>query len=846
MITQSYLQYLLQDEESLRQYFNRSKPVTLDLVKRSLMLIERKNNVFIPDHYYRLGQDKSFEGIHLFNELFTIGMSRFADEYLEYNLHDLRVHTKAEKQNEWQLILPFIPPLLMQSIILWKYTFAERTSYLTYISQVLKRNIVYTAIPQPYILQVKQLVEEKHGLYDLHIHLNGTLETDIVWQDYLKYPDLAYKDFASALSNEKVKEQYLQHAPFLDVDNFRDLLYIARKLRHRLIGYIISHQPIWENKCYVKSEQDINSQRASCWNLPNVIQDINKQSICQPSPEEHPLAMLVSEDCNYMYLECLFYIQTLDYMYKHPNVYIVGNLFHYYLLILGQVNRMLVQQTYCNGFEEFQKYTLNNFRGFSESYYKRRFLQLSGNDLTNIRFLEGRFAPKNTLAKDHQQINKIKEGWDVLHKKRKNVNEGQYLEKSLQMQEKLSLEKIPFTNDRFRFMKGLFQKEDVSQLSLVAHFIKTPDNHPDPFIRFREKRRELMQKAVVLVNLLNSKSENSRLVRSIDAASSEFDTPPEVFSTCYRYLRKHGYTHFTYHAGEDFFHILSGLRAIFETIYYLQLKRTDRIGHAVACGVSVDVWLQNIGTEMLIRQGEYLDNLLFAYHMISQYGDPELKLLMPTIAQKVENLCTDIYGKFYPISLQIQAWLMRGENPEEVLEEYMKRISDQEYILRRAQINRQEWFQKGVFEQRRQYSKEDLFLHYHCLATSERYNRIIKIETEDIFDRNALTKMQLIILKYLHTNEIVIETLPTSNVIIGHHHGFETYHLYNWCKWRKEGHPIPPIVVGTDDAGIFATNIYNEYCNIYCQLVYTQQMNLNDAINFIKELDYNSELYKFT
>ena len=65
-------------------------------------------------------------------------------------------------------------------------------------------------------------------------------------------------------------------------------------------------------------------------------------------------------------------------------------------------------------------------------------------------------------------------------------------------------------------------------------------------------------------------------------------------------------------------------------------------------------------------------------------------------------------------------------------------------------------------------------------------------------------------------------------------------------KWRKEGHPIPPILLGTDDAGIFATNIYNEYCNIYCQFVYTKKMDLNDVIHFIREIDYNSDLYKFT
>lgn len=240
MITESYLRYLLQDEVSLRQYFYRSEPATLDLVKRSLMLMERKNNVFIPDHYYRLGQEKSFENIHYINELFTIGLAQLSEEYLEYNLHDFKVHSKAEKQNEWQLILPFIPPLILQSIVLWKYTFPECTDYATYINNTLKRNIAYTAIPQPYILQIQQLVEEKHGLYDLHIHLNGSLETDIVWQDYLKYPDLAYQDFVKALNIEKVKEQYLEQAPFLDVNNFRELLYIARKLRQKLINYLLS------------------------------------------------------------------------------------------------------------------------------------------------------------------------------------------------------------------------------------------------------------------------------------------------------------------------------------------------------------------------------------------------------------------------------------------------------------------------------------------------------------------------------------------------------------------------------------------------------------------------------
>lgn len=52
-------------------------------------------------------------------------------------------------------------------------------------------------------------------------------------------------------------------------------------------------------------------------------------------------------------------------------------------------------------------------------------------------------------------------------------------------------------------------------------------------------------------------------------------------------------------------------------------------------------------------------------------------------------------------------------------------------------------------------------------------------------------------------------------------------------------------MLGTDDVGIFATNIYNEYCNLYCQLLYKKQWNLNEIMDVIRELDYNAKIYRF-
>ena len=50
--------------------------------------------------------------------------------------------------------------------------------------------------------------------------------------------------------------------------------------------------------------------------------------------------------------------------------------------------------------------------------------------------------------------------------------------------------------------------------------------------------------------------------------------------------RYSGITHRSYHAGEDFHHILSGIRAMFDAIELLDLCEGDRIGHGTAMGIS--------------------------------------------------------------------------------------------------------------------------------------------------------------------------------------------------------------------------------------------------------------------
>lgn len=122
---------------------------------------------------------------------------------------------------------------------------------------------------------------------------------------------------------------------------------------------------------------------------------------------------------------------------------------------------------------------------------------------------------------------------------------------------------------------------------------------------------------------------------------------------------------------------------------------------------------------------------------------------------------------------------------------------------------------------------------------------MITINPFRILKKEQVEELQIKLLQIMSDKQIVIETLPTSNIRIGYHKDYSTYHLMNWIKWKKDGKNIPSIVVGTDDTGIFSTNIYNEYANIYCIMVNAHKINRSEAMDTIKEFDENSRIYRF-
>ena len=132
----------------------------------------------------------------------------------------------------------------------------------------------------------------------------------------------------------------------------------------------------------------------------------------------------------------------------------------------------------------------------------------------------------------------------------------------------------------------------------------------------------------------------------VDAAASEL-MQDRRFCTNVSFLRNQGVKHFTFHAGEDFSHLVSGLRTIVEAVIFLDLWPGDRLGHCTAIGISPDLWIRRIGKICYLPQGEWLDDLVFVWKLIRESKHEGLQHLVLPLESEIAEYSYKVYGKYY-------------------------------------------------------------------------------------------------------------------------------------------------------------------------------------------------------
>lgn len=475
-------------------------------------------------------------------------------------------------------------------------------------------------------------------------------------------------------------------------------------------------------------------------------------------------------------------------------------LFWAYLILKNRIRRFLVQYNSGVGFGNFNYYEKRKkiFIPRNSQLYplvdQLAVATFMGNTPDN-RYLETRIAPDNTVPISIQ-----------LHQKRKVLGD-----------------------------EKAFPDSKSWNYDFVFHFIKTKPTRKElrnPLqCRNYSCRNATEFAARAIAKYATAKISDTKKLVGIDAANSEMNCRPEVFSQAYRMLRDipmivydKGLTKIisrksigiTYHVGEDFYDIVDGLRALDEVFRFMQYQRGDRIGHGLVVGTDVKKYYEARHFTIMAPRQVLLDNIVWLHHYMD-ICNIHCKSLNLFLEEQYER----IFRVLYPheslpmMSTYFASWKLRGDNPVsksksngmDVWHNY-GRTPGVEYALARMNVAAHRLWYK---------------YHYDVYAKEEGEKSIVlKIEKNLQHDWvNTITKIQRYFLDLIIKKEISIETNPTSNVQIGE---FNRYDELPIRQWETVGQNISPeqhvnVSINTDDKGVFGTSIEREYALMFAAMI---------------------------
>lgn len=821
------LRQVLCDREVLRGYRLGQSP-SVELLLRRAFVAERGGDTSLPDHVYRNWRQHRLASVTDLRGLVLRVLEDYSARYLEFRGE--RLHVAFDRFGAWQDELARLSPLPFIARALWRQFGAPDGFGVGTLEDYARAHLGrfrYTALLTPYAQPVDDLIR-RDGLYETHIHLNGSTELDTIWQTALRDPAGFSRELVDALTpghatnREMLYELYEQVEPDLRPTEVAIRIERARRLRMAMVRQLLR----------------IGGDDDGHWSIERLMGEDERPAFERRMGNNHPLTELTGlRGTSPLQTELLFLIAVIGSIERTPEEGWLATALHAYLLVLNAtVLPLTVQQVAQKGFDQFQKFTFTNARSKDEKEYENRFHQLCSDAPGDIALLEGRFSPPDRPEKAERLFVSILRGYVAYRRAvsggagRDGADGGTGNDRRPPPVTLATLpEEIEAAVGRGRPI-----------LRLVAHFIKRDDlTHPgpSPVCRFSGLRQDIFRCWLLLRQLRDERPLVRHFVTGIDAAANEIHTPPEVFAPLFRAARRAGFVHFTYHVGEDFEHLLSGMRAVQEAMDFLDLRNGNRMGHATAIGIDPELWLERMPQRLSLRIGDHLDNLLFAYSMLMQRGDGGL---LPRLADEIGGLAWRVYRRPVDLNLLLSAWRLRHLDPLQL--ETLHRGGPEplpDDAVAELELLRSKQSENDPALQ--------LFADYHAQETVRRArDEFVEVEADRI-PAADLRWMQDRILADVVRRHVVLETLPTSNVRISFYRNHGEHHVLRWVGLDPKGEgangPRPSVSVGSDDPGIFACSLRGEYMHLFRE--FRKRTNEAEAMRLIRELNETGRLYGF-
>jgi len=414
----------------------------------------------------------------------------------------------------------------------------------------------------------------------------------------------------------------------------------------------------------------------------------------------------------------------------------------------------------------------------------------------------------------------VKATWNIIHyEKRKKLSESQ--KRAIGEMIRKKNPSIPTVGIVFHFLKSEYY-EDLSGYECWWNVLKHPGKHT----RYKLMRRYFMADiAMAIEEVRRTIPKLNEYVVGIDAASDENATEPWMFSMVYKEMRtwksqkpivkrqggSDNFEHiqsigFTYHVGEDFRHLISGLRHVDEVIEEFGYRAGDRLGHALVLGIDVEKWVDRNEVVALPRL-EYMENMLWMWGINTCEGI-ELPIQLEVLEDKIIGIAKNIYGPDAPVTVKMlyTAYKMKFDVGNKEISRHRKdrccRLRSLCRCTRSAEEDSTVW------------NSEMLLLTNYCPVYEKLYSEKELVEV-DKRELSLFRNLQEYLIGKVETTGIYIETNPTSNLSIGELEDMDKHPIFSLNQINgQSGHQVL-VTINSDDPAVFNTNVENEFAYIY-------------------------------
>lgn len=661
------------------------------------------------------------------------------------------------------------------------------------------------------------------GLNETHLHLNGCRYPEEEWLSAIyDIAGFAKNEFKAYNADRRMQEHYASINPLLTPKILVNRMKLAKVLRETAIRLVewsndTSSTPESAEKLLQAAEEHIKrySMNPDFFTIPDSTIEV-PQNLQLRVKQEMRMWMdafrLLNKGSNFAYQGALQLI------------------LHLYLLLENENIALNYHSEGRKGFEAFsvsnehQKLSVGNAEYYENTFYNM--IKTAG----GRNYIEARVTPKALREKKYLFLHSYSRAWNQRRAE---------LEQEMRMRGDLLPQALP-----------------QPQLVLVGHMIKTP---PKQKIKtppeqnkvllqsplFEAEFRTHMNEAALMAEDARYLMERRRIPVGIDAANSEMNQPPEVFAPAYRlFEQKSGISHKTYHCGEDFLHLISGIRAVYDSVTFLDLRNGNRIGHGISIGIHPGEWVGSMPSKLLLTMREWLLDMIFVWKLLHEHN--------PAAAAKAEHEALRVAGLVFESAPKGRNWpygtihtLADFFDMRQFVPTHVKNSLDKVLPISEFQESEHELISKRI----EQHGNTPAELYWLWSTNSEcrkEQEKTIEVKT-DFLGIPELLELQQRVQQLIAVRDVVIETLPVSNLRIGQIRHIQDHHVLRWLKvdgYTVEGDADMNICMGSDDPGVFATDIKNEYYHLYMALR-NAGLPAHEAIGKLRRVNDAGRIYAF-